>query len=94
MSFIVLSNVEKSFGKTKVLRGLNLSIESRELVAIRGASGSGKSYIARGLAEKYKKMFPDRQVYLISKLLEDSTTIIIFCSIILYRYLTHYKIHH
>ena len=43
MSFIRLENVEKSFGKTKVLRGLNLTIEAHELVAIRGASGSGKS---------------------------------------------------
>ncbi len=52
MSFIRLENVEKSFGKTKVLQGINFEIEARELVAIRGASGSGKStllYLLGGL---------------------------------------------
>ena len=47
--------------------------EKREVFYIAGASGSGKSYIARGIAECYKKIFPDRECYLVSKLGEDST---------------------
>jgi len=47
--------------------------EKRDVFYICGASGSGKSYIARGLAEYYRKLFPDREVYLISKLNEDTT---------------------
>jgi len=38
-----------------------------------GASGSGKSYFVRGIAEAYKKLFPEREVYLISQLKEDET---------------------
>lgn len=47
--------------------------KKREVWYIAGASGSGKSYIAKGLAEQYMKQFPDRQVYLVSKLEEDDT---------------------
>jgi len=45
----------------------------REVWYVAGQSGSGKSYFARGIAENYKKMFPEREVYLISKLEEDET---------------------
>lgn len=47
--------------------------EKREVFYIAGASGSGKSYMAKGIAECYKKLHPTREVYLISKLGEDST---------------------
>ena len=52
MSFIELQQVHKSFGQTQVLRGIDLSINEREVIAIRGASGSGKStlfYLLGGL---------------------------------------------
>jgi hypothetical protein len=47
--------------------------EKRNVYYIAGASGSGKSHIAKGLAEKYQKQFPHRDVYLVSKLNEDET---------------------
>jgi hypothetical protein len=49
--------------------------KKRDVFYIAGASGSGKSYIAKGLGEYYQKLFPDRSVYLISKLAEDSGTL-------------------
>ena len=47
--------------------------DKREIYYVAGASGSGKSFQARGIAERYKKLFPDREIYLISKLTEDET---------------------
>jgi hypothetical protein len=49
--------------------------KKREVWYIAGASGSGKSYVAKGLGEYYQKLFPDRKVYLVSKLTEDSGTL-------------------
>jgi hypothetical protein len=45
----------------------------REVFYIAGQSGSGKSYIAKGLASFYHKLFPDRGIYLVSKLEKDET---------------------
>jgi hypothetical protein len=47
--------------------------KKREVWYIAGASGSGKSHIAKGIAEQYMKQFPDRDVYLVSKLEQDET---------------------
>jgi hypothetical protein len=70
---------EKSESKIKLPPGSTFELtpatdpEKRQVWYIAGASGSGKSYIAKTLAEKYQKLFPKRDVYLISKLKEDST---------------------
>lgn len=49
--------------------------KKRDVFYIAGASGSGKSFIAKGIAEYYQKLFPDRHVYLISKLNADPGTL-------------------
>jgi ABC-type phosphate/phosphonate transport system ATPase subunit len=77
MSFIELSNVEKSFGKTKVLHDLNLQIVAQEHVAIRGASGSGKSTLANQLggslveADRYFMVYGEYK-FDASKLISES----------------------
>ena len=40
---IQLENVHKSYGQTKVLKGIDLQIQDQDDVVILGPSGSGKS---------------------------------------------------
>lgn len=61
----------KGGGKFELLPSVDP--EKREVWYIAGQSGSGKSYIAKTLAGFYKKLYPDREVYLISKLEKDDT---------------------
>jgi hypothetical protein len=45
----------------------------REVVYVAGAAGSGKSYFSMQYMKEYKKMFPDRSIYVFSCLSEDET---------------------
>jgi len=47
MSALELHGVRKSFGRNEVLRGIDLTLESHEVVCLIGASGSGKSTLLR-----------------------------------------------
>jgi len=50
MSYLVINDVEKSFGDLKVLKKTSLSIEKGQLVTLLGPSGSGKSTLLKSIA--------------------------------------------
>ena len=47
MAFFEVNNLIKSFGKTKVLKGVSFSLEKGEVLAIIGSSGGGKTTLLR-----------------------------------------------
>ncbi|MFN3943340.1 MAG: ABC transporter ATP-binding protein [Allosphingosinicella sp.] len=50
MASLELNDVRKSYGDTRVLDGVSLSVEAREFIAFLGPSGSGKSTLLRIIA--------------------------------------------
>jgi ABC-type polar amino acid transport system ATPase subunit len=46
-AMVVMEDIHKSFGKLEVLRGINLQVQSHEVLVIIGPSGSGKSTLLR-----------------------------------------------
>lgn len=49
MPILEVRNIQKSFDKTQVLRGISFSLEQGEVLAIIGSSGSGKTTLLRCL---------------------------------------------
>jgi putative spermidine/putrescine transport system ATP-binding protein len=50
MSFLVLDNLQKSFGPIQVVKDFNMSIEKGEFVSFLGPSGCGKTTVLRMIA--------------------------------------------
>jgi iron(III) transport system ATP-binding protein len=50
MSHLQVSGLDKSFGATKVLRGIDLDVPASKIVALLGSSGSGKTTLLRLVA--------------------------------------------
>ena len=56
MFAIQLKNIDKSFGKKKVLNNLSLQIRENEMVALIGPSGCGKTTLLNILDKHNKKI--------------------------------------
>lgn len=55
MSKITIKNIEKCFGKTKVLNNINFEVAEGEVVSLLGPSGSGKTTILKVIAGLVKQ---------------------------------------
>ena len=94
MSYISIQNIEKSFGKNRVLKNINIEIEKGEFISLLGPSGCGKTTLLRiisGLEEQNSgKIFVDNND--ISKLNPSQRGIgIVFQNYVLFPNLTVFE---
>lgn len=68
---IVIKNLKKTFGENEILKGVNLSIEKGETLAVIGPSGSGKSTLLRTL--NYLEVPTSGEIYIDGELLDEKS---------------------
>jgi Cu-processing system ATP-binding protein len=49
MNMIEIKDLEKSFGKNKVLKGISLNLEKGKIIAVMGPNGSGKTTLLKSI---------------------------------------------
>jgi ABC-type polar amino acid transport system ATPase subunit len=70
-AMVRISNLHKSFGELKVLRGVDLEVADGEVLVIIGPSGSGKSTLLRCI--NHLEVPTDGQIYLEGDLVNDTS---------------------
>lgn len=71
-----IKNLYKSFGKKKVLKGINLKIEEGEVIGIIGPSGCGKSTLLRSINFLEKK--DSGQINFLGKEIDNNTNLSVY----------------
>ncbi len=69
MKILKIDNLYKSFGKTKVLKGVSFDMEEGQVVSVLGTSGSGKTTLLRCI--NFLERFEEGKIYLDNELLFD-----------------------
>jgi branched-chain amino acid transport system ATP-binding protein len=54
MNALELKNIHKNFGKTQIIRGVDLTVQAEERVAIIGPNGAGKSTLFNLISGRFE----------------------------------------
>ncbi len=69
MHILEVKNLHKSFGKTKVLEGINFSMDEGTILSVLGSSGSGKTTMLRCI--NFLETADEGEIYVDGKLIFD-----------------------
>lgn len=87
--FFKVENLDKRFGKTQVLKGINFSVEKGELISFVGPSGVGKTTLLRIIAGLEKDYYG--KLYFNEKNSLENPVILVFQDYLLFPHLTIFE---